>query len=124
MDASKSQTKTIDTYIQTFPNDVQQVLKKLRQVIRQAAPSAVEYIGYQMPGFKLNGKPLVYFAAWKTHIGFYATPSGNEAFQKELSSYKGAKGSVQFPLDKPIPYDLIKKIVSFRVKEVQASKKL
>ena len=89
----------------------------MRQTIRKAAPEAEEAIAYHMPTFKLNGKNLVHFAAFKNHIGFYPTPSGIEAFIKELSSYKGAKGSVQFPLDKPIPYDLVKKIVIFRVKE-------
>ena len=89
----------------------------MRQTIRRAAPEAEEAIAYQMPTFRLNGKNLVHFAAFKNHIGFYPTPSGIEAFKKELSSYKGAKGSVQFPLNKPIPYDLVKKIVMFRVKE-------
>ncbi len=89
----------------------------MRQVIKKAAPEAVEAISYQMPTFKLNGRYLVYFAAWKNHIGFYPLPSGNEALEKELSSYKQGKGSVQFPIDKPIPYDLIKKIVKCRMKE-------
>lgn len=110
--------KTIDEYIAKFPQDVQQVLEKIRQVIHETAPEASEGISYQMPAFKLNGKNLVYFAAWKNHIGFYATPSGNEAFKKELSAYKGAKGSVQFPFNEPMPYDLIKKIVKFRIQEV------
>ncbi len=109
--------KTIDEYISTFPSDVQSILQKIRQTIQKVAPDAVELISYQMPTFKLNGKNLVHFAAWKNHIGFYATPSGNEAFQKDLSVYKGAKGSVQFPIDRPIPYDLIEKIVLFRVKD-------
>lgn len=109
--------QTIDEYIKTFPVDIQKILQEIRKIIRKAAPEAVEGMSYQMPGFKLNKKPLVYFAAWKTHIGFYATPSGNAAFKKELSKYKGAKGSVQFPLGEPIPYDLIEKIVVFRVKE-------
>jgi len=113
----KTQYKTIDEYIKTFPADIQSILEKMRQTIQEAAPEAVEAISYQMPTFKLNGKNLVHFAAWKNHIGFYPTPSGTEAFQKELSPYKGAKGSVQFPLDKPIPFDLVKRIVIFRVKE-------
>jgi len=89
----------------------------MRQTIRKGAPEAEETIAYQMPTFKLNGKNLVHFAAFKNHIGFYPTPSGIEAFNKELSPYKGAKGSVQFPIDKPIPFDLVEKIVIFRVKE-------
>jgi len=113
----KEQFKTIDAYIKAFPEDTQRILEKMRQTIRRAAPEAEEAIAYQIPTFKLNGKNLVHFAAFKNHIGFYPTPSGIEAFKKELSSYKGAKGSVQFPLDKPIPYDLVKKIVIFRVKE-------
>jgi len=109
---------TIDEYIQTFPADIQAILEELRETIRKAAPDAIEAISYQMPTFKLNGKNLVHFAAWKNHIGFYPTPSGTEAFRKELSHYKGAKGSVQFPLDEPMPLDLVAKIVRFRVEEV------
>ena len=108
----------MDEYIKTFPKDVQSILEKMRQTIREAAPEAVETISYQMPTFKLNGKNLVHFAAWKNHIGFYPTSSGTEAFKKELSRYKAAKGSVQFPIEKPIPYDLVKKIVIFRMKEI------
>lgn len=115
--------QTIDDYIQSFPADIQKILQKVRKTIRKAAPEAVETINYQMPTFKLNGKNLVHFAAWKSHIGFYATPSGNTAFKKDLSKYKGAKGSVQFPTTEPIPYDLIEKIVVFRVKESVAKKK-
>lgn len=111
------QFKTMDEYIKTFPEDVQSILEKMRQTIRKEAPDAVEAISYQMPTFKLNGKNLVHFAAWKNHIGFYPTPSGTEAFKKELSRYKGAKGSVQFPIEEPIPYDLVKNIVIFRMKE-------
>src|ERR1700704_6046319 len=98
--SSKKQFRTIDEYIETFPKDVQPILEKIRQTIRKAAPEAVETISYQMPTFKLNGKNLVYFAAWKNHIGFYAMPSGTEAFKKELSPYQGAKGSVRFPIEK------------------------
>ncbi|CAN5237622.1 DUF1801 domain-containing protein [soil metagenome] len=116
MDAKKQYTN-IDQYIALFSEDVQQILQKIRKTIHEAAPEAEETISYQMPTFKMNGKYLVYFAAWKNHIGFYATPAGNEAFKKEQSVYKGAKGSVQFPLDEPMPYDLIKKIVLFRMKE-------
>jgi len=113
----KKQFTTIDEYIKTFPADIQRILEKMRQTIRKAAPEAEETIAYQMPTFKLNGKNLVHFAAFKNHIGFYPTPSGIEEFNKELSPYKGAKGSVQFPIDKPIPFDLVEKIVIFRVKE-------
>lgn len=115
--------ETIDEYIKTFPKDVQTILGKIRKVIGKAAPDAVEGISYGLPAFTLNGKPLVYFGAWKKHIGFYATPAGNVAFKKELSVYQGAKGSVQFPLDEPMPYDLIEKIAKFRVREVGAKKK-
>ncbi len=108
--------KTIDEYIAGFPNDVQEILEKIRTTIRKAAPDAEETIKYQMPTFTLKGN-LVHFAAFKKHIGFYPTPTGTEKFQKELSVYQGAKGSVRFPLDKPIPFDLISKIVKFRVKE-------
>ncbi len=117
MTTSKKQFRTIDDYIKTFPNDVQSILEKMRQTIKKAAPEAVEAISYQIPTFKLNGKNLVHFATYKNHIGFYPTSSGIEAFKKELSPYKGAKGSVQFPIKEPIPYDLVKKIVIFRVKE-------
>ena len=108
----------MDEYIKTFPKDVQSILEKMRQTIREAAPEAVETISYQMPTFKLNGKNLVHFAAWRNHIGFYPTSSGTEAFKKELSRYKTAKGSVRFPIGEPIPYDLVKKIVVFRMKEI------
>src|SRR4030043_417649 len=115
----KKQFGTMDDYIKTFPTDVQNILEKMRQTIRKAAPEASEAISYQMPTFKLNGKNLVHFAAFKNHIGFYPIPSGIEAFKKELSPYKQGKGSVQFPLDKPIPFNLVEKIVIFRVKENQ-----
>jgi uncharacterized protein YdhG (YjbR/CyaY superfamily) len=115
----RKQFETIDDYIKTFPTDVQSILEKMRQTIRKAAPEAIEAISYQMPTFKLNGKNLVHFAAFKSHIGFYPIPSGIEAFRRELSQYKQGKGSVQFPVDKPIPYDLVEKIVRFRVKEIR-----
>src|SRR2546425_10036426 len=117
MDGNKKQFKTIDEYIKASPTDVQGILQSLRLTIRKAAPEAVETISYQMPTFKLNGKGLVYFAAFKNHIGFYPIPSGVEAFEKELSPYKQGKGSVQFPIDQPVPYDLVKRIVTFRVNE-------
>lgn len=115
----KTEFKTINEYIKTFPKDVQIVLEKMRQTIQKAAPEVPEAISYQMPTFKLNGKNLVHSAAFTNHIGFYPIPSGIEAFKKELSPYKQGKGSVQFPLNKPIPYDLLEKIVLFRVKENQ-----
>jgi uncharacterized protein YdhG (YjbR/CyaY superfamily) len=114
---SKKQFKTIDEYIKTFPKEVQGILEKMRQTIRKAASEAVETISYQMPTFKLNGKSLVYFAGYKNHVGFYPIPSGIAAFEKELSPYQQGKGSVQFPLNKPMPYDLVRKIVLFRIKE-------
>ena len=120
----KAQYATIDEYIKTCPSEVQVILEKVRQTIRIAAPEAVEAISYRMPTFKLNGKNLVHFAAFKNHVGFYPTPSGIEAFKEELSAYKQGKGSVQFPLDKPIPYELISSIVEFRVKESQVHTRL
>ena len=110
------QFKTMDEYINTFPDDVQRILNELRQAIKETAPEAQETINYQIPTFTLNGN-LVHFAAFKDHIGFYPTPSGMEAFKKELASYKGAKGSVQFPIDQPLPLPLIRRIVEYRVKE-------
>jgi uncharacterized protein YdhG (YjbR/CyaY superfamily) len=106
----------MDEYISTFPEDVQSILNVLRQTIREAAPEAEETINYQIPTFTLHGN-LVHFAAFENHIGFYPTPSGMEAFKKELSAYKGAKGSVQFPIDQPLPLALIRRIVEYRVKE-------
>src|SRR3989442_7892398 len=117
MDGNKKQFKTIDEYIKASPTDVQGILQSLRLTIRKAAPEAVETISYQMLTFKLNGRGLVYFAAFKNHIGFYPIPSGVEAFEKELSPYKQGKGSVQFPIDQPVPYDLVRRIVTFRVNE-------
>ena len=108
--------KTIDEYIAAFPKEVQEILEKVRATIHKAAPNAKETITYGRPTFTLNGN-LVHFAAFKKHLGFYPTPSGIEKFKVELSGYEGAKGSVQFPLDKPIPYDLISRIVTFRVKD-------
>ena len=116
MDSKKSGINSIDEYIATFPKDIQNILQELRATIKAAAPDAQEKISYQMPTFFLNGN-LVHFAAFTKHIGFYPTPSGIEAFQKELSVYEGAKGSVQFPLDKPMPLKLITRIVKFRVAE-------
>jgi uncharacterized protein YdhG (YjbR/CyaY superfamily) len=118
----RKQFKNIDEFIGSFPPNVQKILGKLRKTIQEAAPEAEEAISYGMPTFKLNGN-LVHFSAFKEHIGFYPTPSAIVAFKKDLSVYKGAKGSVQFPLDKPIPFDLVKRIVKFRVKESLAKGK-
>jgi len=107
---------TIDEFIAAFPRDVQEKLKKLRDVIRKAAPSATEAIKYGIPTFVLNGN-LVHFAGYEHHIGFYPAPSGILEFKKELASYESAKGSVRFPLDKPLPFTLITQIVKFRVAE-------
>lgn len=115
--------ETIDAYIAAFPDAVQKKLTKIRATIKKAAPKAEEKISYGMPTFALNGKNLIHFAAFKNHIGLYPTPNGIEAFKKELSAYKGAKGSVQFPLDEPIPYDLISRIVKFRVQKNLAKTK-
>lgn len=109
---------SIDQYITEAPAEVKQILINIRSLISEKAPEAVSCIAYNMPAFKYNKKPLVYFAAFKNHIGFYALPSGNVAFQKELTKYKTGKGSIQFPLDQEIPYDLIGQIVEFRVVEM------
>lgn len=109
-----TQAETIDEYIASFPKDIQKLLKEMRATIQKAAPKAEEAIKYAMPTFVLNGN-LVHFAAFKNHIGFYPAPQGIEEFKKELSKYKGAKGSVQFPLDQPLPLSLVTKIVKFRV---------
>ncbi|MDJ1485747.1 DUF1801 domain-containing protein [Cytophagaceae bacterium YF14B1] len=113
---------TIDEYIAGFPDNIQQILNQIRATIKEAAPEAQEAIKYAMPTFVLNGN-LVHFAAFKNHIGFYPAPVGIEAFKEQLSGYKGAKGSVQFPLDKPMPLKLITDIVKFRVKDALAQAK-
>jgi uncharacterized protein YdhG (YjbR/CyaY superfamily) len=120
MKTAQTAPQTIDEYIAGFPADVQDVLQKIRKTIHEAAPEAQEKISYQMPTFFLKGN-LVHFAAFKEHIGFYPVPTGIEKFKKELSIYKQGKGSVQFPLDQPMPYELITKIVKFRVKESLAA---
>lgn len=107
----------IETYIKQFPDNVQEILQNLRKLVKNNAPQAEELFSYGMPAYKTNKKPLVYFAAFKNHIGFYATPSGHSEFKNELSKYKQGKGSVQFPLNNPIPYKLIERIVQFRVSE-------
>ena len=108
--------KTVDEYIKAFPAATQKILQQVRKSIKDAAPKAEEVVSYNMPAYKLDGM-LVYFAAYDKHIGFYPTPGGIAAFKKELSVYKSAKGSVQFPVDEPMPLALITKIVKFRVKE-------
>ncbi len=109
--------ENVDIYISTFPKEIQVVLSQIRAIIKEKAPEAVESITYGMPAYKTNGRPLVYFAGYQKHIGFYATPTGHSEFQKELSKFKQGKGSVRFPIDKPIPFDLIGQIVEFRVYE-------
>ncbi|PGY13058.1 iron chaperone [Bacillus sp. AFS031507] len=116
MEGNKLTFNSIGEYIQQFPPDVQEKLNTLRKVIKESAPDAEEKISYQMPTFALRGN-LVHFAAYKNHIGFYPTSSGIAAFKDELSQYKGAKGSVQFQIEKPLPYILISEIVKFRVAE-------
>lgn len=116
--------KNIDDYIAAYPKNVQKLLKQMRSIIKKAAPQAAETISYGIPTFTLNGN-LVHYAGYKNHIGFYPAPSAIEAFKNELSVYAGAKGSVQFPLDKPLPVELIREIVAFRIAEnmQKASKK-
>ena len=122
MKKGKPVSKNIDEYIADFPKDVQKLLQQLRSTIKKAAPKAEEKIAYGIPTFTLNGN-LVHFGAYKTHIGFYPAPSGLEAFEKELAPYVTGKGTAQFPLDKPLPLDLITQIVNFRVmKNLEKSK--
>lgn len=116
MKPDQTAPKTIDEYIAGFPGDIQEILSRIRLTIREAAPEAEETIKYQIPTFALKGN-LVHFAAFKKHIGFYPAPNGIEKFKDELAVYEGAKGSVKFPLDQPIPFDLINRIVKFRVAE-------
>jgi uncharacterized protein YdhG (YjbR/CyaY superfamily) len=121
MKGPKKGYRTIDEYICDFPKDIQGILKALRQAIRESAPKAEETISYQMPAFRLNGI-LVYFAAFRDHISFFPGSSGVAAFKKELSQYEISKGTIRFPLDKPIPLDLVKEIVKYRVKENMSKK--
>jgi uncharacterized protein YdhG (YjbR/CyaY superfamily) len=116
MESKKVGFVSIDEHIATFPEEIQKILEELRATIKAAAPDAEEKISYQMPTFFLKGN-LVHFAAFKNHIGLYPTPSGTRAFKRELSIYQGAKGSIKFPIDKPLPLKLIRKIVKFRVAE-------
>ena len=116
MTTSKKNFKTIDEYIATFPKNVQIILEEFRRAVREAAPNSIETISYQMPAFKQNGI-LVWFAAFKNHIGFFPKVSAIETFKGELSGYELSKGTIRFPLNKPIPFDLVKRIVMFRIKE-------
>jgi uncharacterized protein YdhG (YjbR/CyaY superfamily) len=116
MEKNSVKPTTTDEYIAQFPQDMQMILQKVRGVIKESAPGAVEKISYGMPGFYLNGM-MVWFAGNNTYVGFYPTGEGIEAFKDELTSYKFSKGAVQFPLDKPIPYDLIRKITKYRVEK-------
>ncbi len=116
MKSNKVTFNSIDEYIAVFPEGIQKILQEMRETIKAAAPKAQEKISYQMPAFTLNGN-LVYFAAFKNHIGFYPTPSGTEAFRREISVYQAARGSIRFPIDEPLPLKLISKIVKFRVAE-------
>lgn len=111
--------KNIDEFIAEHPKDVQVILEKIRAIVRKAAPDAMETIAYGIPTFKLDGKNVVHFSAYARHIGFYPAPSCIETFKKEISEYKSAKGSVQFPLDKPMPFDLISRMVAFRIKNLK-----
>jgi uncharacterized protein YdhG (YjbR/CyaY superfamily) len=108
----------VNAYIQSFPKDVQLTLEEIRAFILKIAPQAVESISYHMPAYKINGKILVYFAAYKNHIGFYALPNTHAAFAHQLSPYKQGKGSVQFPLKQPIPFDLIEQMLTFRLQQI------
>jgi uncharacterized protein YdhG (YjbR/CyaY superfamily) len=116
MDNKTNLPESIDAYIAQFPAEIREKLQQIRVVIKQAAPDASEKISYQMPTFYLHGN-LVHFAAFKQHIGFYPAPSGIENFSEELAAYKTSKGAIQFPLDQPIPFDLVRAIVEFRVAE-------
>jgi len=116
--ADKPNANSIDEYMAEFPDETQELLEEMRTLIRSVAPDATETISYAIPTFDLNGKHLVHFAGFKKHIGFYPVPSGMEAFKEELAPYKSGKGSAQFPLGKPLPVDLIRRIVEFRVREI------
>src|SRR5687767_11127912 len=120
MTAGRTAPASIDEYIAGFPADVQALLEKVRATIRKAEPDAEETISYQIPSFTLKGQYLIYFAGYKKHIGVYPAPVGNPEFKEDLSDYAAGKGTVRFPLDKPIPLDLIRKIVKFRAKEALA----
>lgn len=118
MPSTTAQYTTIDEYIAAYPAQVQEILEEIRRVIREEASSASEAIAYGIPTFKVRGKNLIHFGAYKNHIGFYPTPSALDAFSEELSVYASGKGSAQFPLDKPMPLDLIRKIVQYRMAQI------
>lgn len=122
MEESAIKIETFDAYISRYDEDIQAILQEFRRVIKEEAPDAKEKISYQMPTFYLNGN-LVHFAVQKNHIGFYPAPSGVAAFKEELTDYKTSKGAIQFPMTKPIPYELVRKIVRFRVEEAKQKKK-
>jgi uncharacterized protein YdhG (YjbR/CyaY superfamily) len=117
MKGKRATPDSVDEYIAGFPTDVQKILQKIRMTIRKAAPGAEETISYAIPCFKLNGRYLIYFAGFRNHTSIYPAPRGAEEFTEELAAYEGGKGTVQFPLDKPIPIGLIKRIVKYRIKE-------
>jgi len=119
----RTAAKNIDDYIEGFPPEVQEILEKIRATIKKAAPKAEEKISYQIPTFTLDGKYFIYFAGYKSHIGIYPAPRGVEKFKKELAAYEGGKGTIRLPLEEPIPYGLIRRIVQFRVKEHQEKAK-
>lgn len=123
MEKINSKPQTIDEYIYAQSAEVQALLHKIRETIHNAVPNAVEVISYAMPAFKFQGKILLYFAAFKNHIGFYATPSANVFFSDDLKAYKTSKGAVQFPYEKSIPYDLITKMAQYKANEISLSKK-
>jgi uncharacterized protein YdhG (YjbR/CyaY superfamily) len=118
MSESRKKYTTIDEYISDFPKEVQEIMQNLRKIVNELAPEVEEAISYQMPTFKLKKKTVVHFAAFSKHIGVYPMPSGIEAFKEQLSKYESGKGSVRFPLNKPIPYDLFKQIVVYRLKSM------
>lgn len=115
---AKTNYKSIDHYINAFPDEIQIILTSVRKAVKEIIPEAEEVISYQIPAFKLNGKIVIYFAAWTNHISVYPKPGSNEALNKQLAKFKGGKGTVQFPLDKQIPLSLVKKIVKYRLKEI------
>ena len=119
----RRQYKDIDDYISVFPDDIQALLQEIRRVIKESAPEAEEAIRYGMPTFRIRDRNLVHFAGFKRHFGFYPTPSGIDAYRDELSTYQVSKGAIQFPMGRPVPFDLIRKIVKSRVQEVLAKTK-
>lgn len=114
---AKTNFTSVDEYIKCFPGDVQKILMSVRNAIKEVIPDAEESISYQIPVFKLNGKVIIYFAGWVNHLSVYPKPRGNGELNKQLAKFKGGKGTIQFPIDKPVPLSLIKKIVKLRVKE-------